>query len=80
MNTLVFLRPFTIKNPTLDQQNDFMIREILNELECDIKGKFYTNDDLYNKDLMAFIREEVAKFKGGFISCCLALLFRRLVH
>lgn len=61
-NILVFLRPFTIENPTLEQQNSFMFCEIINEMECGIKGKFYTNDVLYGKDLEAFIREEVAKF------------------
>ena len=65
--TLVFLRPFTLKNPTLDQQNDFMIREIVNELECNIAGKFYTNDDLYGKDINIFIRAEIEKYKPEWV-------------
>lgn len=27
---LIFMRPFTIKNPTVDEQNAFMGREIVN--------------------------------------------------
>ncbi len=66
-NILVFLRPFTIENPTLEQQNSFMFCEIINEIECGIKGKFYTNDVLYGKDLEVFIREEVAKFNPEWV-------------
>ncbi len=29
--TLIFLKPFTIKDPTPDEQNTFMTREIVNE-------------------------------------------------
>lgn len=57
--TLIFLRPFTIKNPTLDEQNAFMGREIVNEMECVDLGKIYSNEELYGKDLNEFIRDTV---------------------
>lgn len=57
--TLIFLRPFTIKNPTLDEQNAFMGREIVNEMECADLGEIYSNEVLYGKDLNEFIRDTV---------------------
>lgn len=57
--TLIFLRPFTIKNPTLDEQNAFMAREIVNEMECAEVGEVYSNEVLHGKDLAAFIRKTV---------------------
>lgn len=57
--TLVFLRPFTIKNPTLDEQNAFMGREIVNEVECACLGEIYSNEILYGKNLDEFIRNTV---------------------
>lgn len=41
--TLIFLKPFSIKNPTLDEQNDFMMTEIVNEVECAGLGRIYNN-------------------------------------
>lgn len=58
---LIFLRPFTIKSPTLDEQNMFMGREIVNEVECAELGVIYSNEILYGKNLNEFIREEVNK-------------------
>lgn len=60
-NVLIFLRPFTIKNPTVDEQNTFMGREIVNEVECADLGEIYSNEALYDKDLNAFIRNEVKR-------------------
>lgn len=57
--TLIFLKPFNIKNPTLDQQNEFMMRENVNEVECADLGIIYNNDDLYGKDLLEFITKKV---------------------
>lgn len=57
--TLIFLKPFSIKNPTLDEQNDFMMTEIVNEVECTDLGRIYNNGMLYDKDLAAFIPEQV---------------------
>ena len=59
MNNLIFLKPFSIKNPTLDEQNDFMMTEVVTEVECANLGKIYNNDMLYGKDLAVFIPEEV---------------------
>ena len=56
---LVFLKPFSIKNPTLDEQNDFMMTEIANEVECANLGKIYNNDMLHGRDLATFIPEQV---------------------
>lgn len=56
---LIFLRPFTIKNPTLDEQNAFMCREIVNEVECADMGIIYSNEVLHCKDLNKFIRYTV---------------------
>lgn len=57
--TLIFLKPFTIENPTLDQQTAFLIRENVNEIECACIGKVYTNDDLHGKDIYRFISNEI---------------------
>lgn len=59
MKNLVFLKPFSIKNPTLDEQNTFMIREIINEVECASLGEMYNSDMLYGKELVTFIPQEV---------------------
>lgn len=63
MNNLVFLRKFDLVNPTMDDKNDFMISEIVDELECGDIGKFYTNDVLYHHNLNIFIPEEVSKYR-----------------
>lgn len=60
MNNLVFLKPFSIKNPTLDEQNDFMMNEIFIEMECASLGAMYDNDKLYGKELETFIPKEVS--------------------
>lgn len=57
--TLIFLKPFSIKNPTLDEQNDFMMTEVVTEVECANLGKIYNNDELYGKDLATFNSDEV---------------------
>ena len=57
--TLIFLRKFNIKNPTLDEQNVFMMTEIMHEVECKDLGIFITNEVLYDKDLETFIPEKV---------------------
>ena len=57
--TLIFLKPFSIKNPTLDEQNDFMMTEVVTKVECANLGKIYNNDELYGKDLATFISDEV---------------------
>lgn len=56
---LVFLKPFTIMNPTLDEQNAFMLREIVNEVECADLGRIYTNEQLYGHDIAAFINQKI---------------------
>ena len=57
--TLIFLKPLSIKNPTLDEQNDFMMTEVVTEVECTNLGKTYNNDMLYGKDIAVFIPEQV---------------------
>lgn len=65
--TLIFLKPFTIKNPTLDEQNAFMMRETVNELECAGLGTIYNNDQLYGKNLSEFIVQEVKRLRHEWI-------------
>ena len=65
--TLVFLKPFSIKNPTLDEQNDFMMTEVFVEAECADLGTFYNNEMLYGKDLGKFIPHEVKKHNPEWI-------------
>lgn len=60
-NNLIFLRPFTIKSPTLDQQNDFLTREFLIETECADFGKIFDNDALHGKNLATFIPETIQR-------------------
>ncbi len=64
---LVFLKPFSIKNPTLDEQNDFMMTEIVNEVECANLGKIYNNDMLHGRDLATFIPEQVRENKPQWV-------------
>lgn len=64
---LVFLKPFSIKNPTLDEQNDFMMTEIVNEVECVNLGKIYNNDMLHGRDLATFIPEQVRENKPQWV-------------
>ncbi len=65
--TLVFLKPFSIKNPTLDEQNDFMTRELLIEVECADLGCIYNNNKLYGQDLNVFICAEVNRNKPRWV-------------
>lgn len=65
--TLIFLEPFSIKNPTLDEQNDFMIREVVTEVECAGLGKIYNNNILHDKDLAVFIPNEVKKYNPEWV-------------
>lgn len=64
---LVFLKPFTIKNPTQDEQNTFMMREIVNEVECADLGVIFTNADLYGKDILEFITGKVNDLRPEWI-------------
>ena len=57
--TLIFLRKFNITNPSLDDQNAFMMTEIMDEVECQHLGTFITNEVLFDKDLEKFIPEKV---------------------
>ena len=65
--TLIFLQPFSIKNPTLDEQNAFMVAEIFDEVECAKLGEIYNNDILYDKELDKFIPQEVMARKPKWI-------------
>lgn len=65
--TLIFLKTFTIKNPTLDEQNAFMMRETVDEVECADLGTIYNNDQLYGKDLSEFIMQEVKRLRPEWI-------------
>lgn len=59
MKNLVFLKPFTLKNPTLYEQNTFMTRETINEVECADLGEIYSSEVLHGKNLKEFIPETV---------------------
>ena len=65
--TLIFLKPFTLKNPTLDQQNEYLIRENVNEVECASLGKIYNNDDMYGHDIQGFITKKVEELRPEWI-------------
>ena len=65
--TLIFLKPLTIMNPSLDEQNDFMMREIVNEVECADLGKFYTNEHLHGKDIAEVINQAIAEHRSEWI-------------
>lgn len=65
--TLIFLRPFTLKNPTLNQQNEFMLRENVNEVECANLGRIYNNDDLCGIDISEFITDKVEEFRPEWV-------------
>lgn len=67
MKTLIFLKPFNIKTQSLDEQNDFMTREIVNEVECKGLGIIYNNASLYGKDIAQFIKEEIIKERPDWI-------------
>ena len=80
--TLIFLRKFNIKNPTLDDQNSFMMAEIMDEVECEGLGKFYTNHVLFDKNLKEFIPETIKAEKPEWIialddSATIALKLKR---
>ena len=64
---LVFLKPFSIKNPTLDEQNNFMMTEIVNEVECANLGKIYNNDMLHGRDLATFIPGQIRENKPQWV-------------
>lgn len=57
--TLIFLKPFNLENPSWDQQNDFMLRENVNMVECADLGKIYNNEDLYGNDITEFISQKL---------------------
>lgn len=65
--TLIFLQPFTIKNPTADQQTTFLIRENVNEVECADLGQIYTNEDFYGEDIQEFITKKVEELRPEWI-------------
>ena len=65
--TLIFLKPFTQKNPTLDQQNEFIMRENVNEVECARLGRIFNNEDLHGRDIQEFIAKKVEEFRPEWI-------------
>ena len=65
--TLIFLTPFNIKNPTLDQQNEFILRESVIEVECASLGKIYNNEDLYGLDIQEFIEKKMEEHSPEWI-------------
>lgn len=65
--TLIFLKPFTLKNPTLDQQNEFMLRENLNVVECADLGKIFNNADMYGHDIIEFITQKVEEHRPEWV-------------
>lgn len=66
-NNLIFLKPFTIKRPTLDQQNCFLATELIIETECAHLGKLYSNETMQEKDLASFIPDEVRQHKPEWV-------------
>lgn len=65
--TLIFLKPFTLKNPTLDQQNEFILRETVNMVECSDMGRIYNNNDLYGKNISEFVNSEVKERRPDWV-------------
>ena len=67
LKTLIFLKPFTLKNPTLEQQNEFMLREIVNVVECADLGKIYYNDEMHGEETSEFITRKVEEQRPEWI-------------
>jgi cytidylate kinase len=65
--TVIFLKPLAIKNPTLDEQNDFLTREVLIETECAALGTFFNNEALQGKNLDEFIPGKVAEMNPKWV-------------
>ncbi len=64
---LFFLRPFTLKNPTTDQQTAFILQQTVTEVECSEIGPTFGNDDLSGHDIMEFILEKVKLYQPEWI-------------
>jgi hypothetical protein len=64
---LIFLKPFSIKNPTLDEQNDFITREIITEMECALLGTFFNHESLHDMNLDNFIPYKVAEISPDWV-------------
>lgn len=60
-DNLIFLKPFTNKRPTLDQQNRFLAIELIIETECAHLGRIYNNAELHGKNLASFIPDNIHK-------------------
>ncbi len=60
---LFFLRPFTLKNPTTDQQTAFILQQTTTAVECSEIGPTFGNDDLFGHDIMEFISEKVKLYQ-----------------
>ncbi len=65
--TLIFLKPFTLKNPITEQQSAFLLRENVNVVECAELGKIYTNDNLAGKDISEFMHHKVEEHNPKWI-------------
>ncbi len=64
---LFFLKPFTLKNPTTDQQTAFLLQQTATEMECSEVGPTFGNDALYGHDIMEFVTEKVKLYKPEWI-------------
>lgn len=78
----IFLKPFTIKNPTLEEQNAYMLSQIINEVESGELGEIFSNDDLFGKDITEFISGKVNELQPEWIiaegKCATAVLKMKL--
>lgn len=60
IKTLIFLRPFTVRNPTLEKQTAFLERELVNKTECAELGEIYSTGMLQGEKLHEFIKQKIA--------------------
>ncbi len=64
---LIFPKPFRIKNPTLDDQNSYMISSLIDEVEMKEVGNFVEVNTLQESDYAKEIRRIVAKQKPDWV-------------
>ena len=64
---LIFPKPFRIKNPTLDDQNSYMISSLIDYVEMKEVGNFVEVNTLQESDYAKEIRRIVAKQKPDWV-------------
>lgn len=67
--TLIFLNPFTIENPTLEQQTDFLYEDLMASSALGKLGKMYDYKELpkTKEELRAFIEGKIMEEKPQWV-------------